>query len=333
MALVFSKQENPIYDPRVAFIQLVLGVPSGDVDGLFGSGTEREVKSFQRSKMIPDDGKVDERTGRALDLPFWDMRIVRTLEPPFRDPDRFPASHQIEFGTAHEGGYFSHRPEQFISGNPRTKRAIRTNNPGALNISQWQKAMPGYVGRTQADNSAAANKTTIYLTPEDGVQAWYTLIVHRYEQLFHLISHGTGNTINIRRLAKTYGLGAPDKADSALSSDERDVVNHYLAGWKKWSTRPPRPIILEPGTEIAPNNTAHMLILASAMFSHEASLTTPLMDVQIEDGINRARAPQPVTSEEADLTAASREEVASSLERFQSVLRRLRGVDRDADDE
>jgi hypothetical protein len=180
-------------------------------------------------------------------------------------------------------------------------------------------------------NSPNANKTTIYLTPEDGVQAWYTLIVLRYEQLFHLISHGTGSTINIRRLAKTYGLGAPDKPDSALSSDERDVVNDYLAGWKKWSKRPPRPIVLEPGTEIKPNDTAQMLVLACAMFSHEASLATPLLDVQIKDGIDRAIALHPVTSEEGDLTATSQDEIASSLERFQSVLDRLRHPNRDAE--
>jgi D-alanyl-D-alanine carboxypeptidase len=331
MALFFSKQENPSYDPRVAFIQAVLGLSSSDIDGKFGPTTELKVKSFQSSNEIPPDGRVDERTGRTLRLPYWDAQIVRELDPPFRDPDKFPAGHQFAFRSSHEGGHFAHDPKQFISGDPRTKRAVRTNNPGALNISAWQKAMPGYVGRTQADNSASANKTTIYLAPEDGVQAWYTLIVHRYEQLFHLISHGTGSTINIRRLAKTYGLGAPDKADNALSNDERDVVNSYLAGWKKWSTRPPRTIVLEASTEIDPNNTAHMLTLASAMFSHEASLATPLLDVQMEDGINRARAPHPMTSEEADMATATQAEVASSLERFQSVLGRLRS--RDAEDE
>jgi len=339
MALIFSKQDDPLYDPRVAFIQAVLGMPAAEIDGKFGPKTETELKSFQRSKGITNDGKVDERTGRALDLPYWDAQQMRMLDVPFRDPNKFPATHQFVFRSSQDGGHFSHRPDRFVSGDPRTKRAIRTNNPGALNISQWQKALPGYVGRTQSDSSAAANKTTIYLSAEDGVHAWYLLIVVRYEQIFHLISHGTGSTINVRRLAKAYGIGDPDKPDGALSGDQRDVVNAYLGGWKKWSTRPAGAVVLEPGTELDPQNSGHMLSLARAMFSHEASLATPLLDAQIQYGIDRARAPGPLGEAAApspageDLARARQEEIESSLERFQSVLGKLRGTDRNRTDE
>ena len=94
--------------------------------------------------------------------------------------------------------------------------------------------MQGYIGRSQAD--LAGNKTTIYLTPENGVAAWYELIVVRYERAFQLISGGsTGTTINVERFAKAYGFGRPDKPNEQLNDDERRVMDHYLSGWRKWS--------------------------------------------------------------------------------------------------
>ena len=303
-------------------------MPAASVDGKYGPITEGKVKSFQAAHHLPNDGKVDEATGRALDLPFWDAQHSRTLNSPFSDADKFSPAHQFVFRSFQEAGYFSDRPDRpFVPGDIRTRRANRTNNPGALNISGWQKEMPGYVGRTQPDN--AGNKTTIYLSPEDGVHAWYKLIVVRYEQLYQLISHGSGSTVNIKRLAKAYGFGKPDKADSALTNDERNVVNDYLAGWRKWSIRTARSVILDPGTEVDPDDDTHMVSLASGMFSHEASSATPLTDVQIQDGIDRGRAPQPAEAAapmaEDELANARQAETESSLERFQFVLRRLRG--------
>lgn len=329
MVLVFSRQTNPIYDSRVAFIQAVLSMPAASVDGKYGPITEGKVKSFQVAHHLPNDGKVDEATGRALDLPFWDGQHSRTLNPPFRDENKFPPAHQFVFRSFHEGGYFSDRPDRPVfSGDVRTRRAIRTNNPGALNISPWQRAMPGYVGQTHADNSSALNRTTIYLSPEDGVHAWYKLIVVIYEQLYHLISHGSGSTINVKRLAKAYGLGKPDKADNELTDEQQAVVDDYLAGWKKWSIRTVRPVVLDPNTEIDPNNNTHMLSLASGMFSHEASGPTPLLDAQIQDGIDRGSAvptSAPALIGEDELVDMQQAETESSLERFQFVLRKLRG--------
>jgi hypothetical protein len=188
--------------------------------------------------------------------------------------------------------------------------------------------MSGYVGRTQPDSSTSANKTTIYLSPEEGAAAWCVLVVHRYEQIFHLISHGTGNSINVRRLAKTYGFGGPDKPDGSLTAEEKAVVNHYLAGWKKWSLQPPRPVVLEPTTEIDPRNDDHLLSLAAGMFSHEASIRTPLVDTQIQRGIEAGRAQFP-TLVIADLKAELQSEIEASQERLQSVLRRLQGSEVD----
>jgi D-alanyl-D-alanine carboxypeptidase len=165
--------------------------------------TEAKVKSFQKSKGLTEDGRVDERTGRALVLPYWDAQVTRTLDPPFRDSDVFPTGHQFIFRSQYPGGHFGSSPDQFVSNDPRTKRAIRTNNPGALNISQWQKSMAGYVGRTQPDSSSSANKTTIYLSPEQGITAWCILVVQRYEQIYHLISsHGTGRKGRYNRLGR-----------------------------------------------------------------------------------------------------------------------------------
>src|SRR5262245_45962999 len=48
-------------------------------------------------------------------------------------------------------------------------RSIRTNNPGALNFSDWQTSRPGFIGKTQPDGSANHNVTTIYRTPEHGI--------------------------------------------------------------------------------------------------------------------------------------------------------------------
>src|SRR5262249_51922872 len=123
-----------------------------------------------------------------------------------------------------------------------------------------------------------------------------------------------------------YGLGDPDKADNTLTADERNVVNDYLAGWRRWSIRTARPVVLEPETEIDPHNNAHMLSLAAGMFSHEASVATPLLDAQIQDGVDRGRAsPPPAAPEEIESVSIREAETESSLERLQFVLRKLKG--------
>ena len=281
MSLVFERQQQPTYDARVAFIQLLLGFTGTGADGLFGLNTEARVKQFQRDCQIPDDGRVDERTGRALKLPYWDTQISRNdLESPFRDPNTFPEEdHAFLFKSEIEtGGHFSSQPEQFLSGtlNKRTVRALRTNNPGALNISNWQKLMPGYVGRTHDDGSG--NRTTIYLTPEKGVEAWHELIVVLYGHKPDYIQNGT---FSLSRLAKAYaGL-------SFSTPDSHPAVAGYLAGWRKWSQRISESHLASD--EIDPTDAEQLSRLAIAMFSHEASFATPLSSAQVRNGLDQAQ--------------------------------------------
>ncbi|MGO8557565.1 hypothetical protein ACC724_37925, partial [Rhizobium ruizarguesonis] len=54
----------------------------------------------------------------------------------------------LNFGTLTKKGWFSAAPND-----SSINRAIRTNNPGALNISNWQKQRPGYVGYTDPDHA------------------------------------------------------------------------------------------------------------------------------------------------------------------------------------
>ena len=283
MELSFSRSTNPLFNPRVALIQTSLPMPTSEVDGKFGALTERAVKAFQTTKGLSETGGVDKVTGEQLSLPFWTRETRRTLQPPFRDP-QFEDNHEFRFRSLTEGCYFSAQPERFISGNALTKRALRANNPGALNISSWQKKLSGYCGKTPPDS--AGNETTIYESPEEGIAAWYELIVFRYEKMFGLISGGTGRTINLERLARTDGLGKPD---GALSSSEKSVVAVYTAGWNKWSKHTNSKSVLLPETEIDPNSIEEITVLGRAMFCHELGDFSPLTDDQISQGIEIAK--------------------------------------------
>lgn len=56
-------------NPRIAAVQVGLrthGFDPGPVDGLSGPLTRRALSSFQRTKKLPADGKLDRRTRRAL---------------------------------------------------------------------------------------------------------------------------------------------------------------------------------------------------------------------------------------------------------------------------
>ena len=81
----------------------------------------------------------------------------------------------VTFGSLVANGFFSANPDDI-----NVPRSIRTNNPGALNFSAWQKSRVGFVGITQPDNSPNHNVTTIYRTPEHGIGAWYHLLARLY---------------------------------------------------------------------------------------------------------------------------------------------------------
>ena len=101
MALIFQRQQNPPYDARVAFFQLLLGFTGTSADGLFGPATEAAIQQFQRDNHLSDDGRVDEQTGRKLNLPYWDAQIARNdLDAPFRDPNKFQPGRAQHFHMA-----------------------------------------------------------------------------------------------------------------------------------------------------------------------------------------------------------------------------------------
>lgn len=179
---------------------------------------------------------------------------------------------QDNVGLAATAGpnYRSLTPNGFFSSTPgdtSMKRSIRTNNPGALNISNWQKNFPGYVGVTQPDN--AGNVTTIYVTPEHGAAAWYNLLTDRY-------GYGENGSFKLVDLAKKYA-GAPSTTAPAVTS--------YVKGWRKWSNN-----VLDGNSVTHLDDIADVLLLAKAMFRHEIGGNSPLHDDQITTGVTLKRA-------------------------------------------
>ena len=166
----------------------------------------------------------------------------------------------VAYGSLVPGGFYSSDPN-----NLNVSRSIRTNNPGALNFSNWQSSRKGFVGCTQPDN--AGNITTIYRTPEHGVAAWYHLLSQIY-------GFGATATFALATLAQRYA-GVPSG----------NAVNTYLAGWVKWSSG-----ALSAASTFNVNDVSQMLVLARAMFSHEAGQNTPLLDAQITFGIQNEQA-------------------------------------------
>lgn len=154
------------------------------------------------------------------------------------------------------GGYFSKTPDDL-----RIRRSIRTNNPLALNISDWQKSFPGYVGYTQADNSANANKTTIYETPENGFASWY--------QLMTIYNKGGHNTV--AKIIDRYGGGQD--------------YSGYLAFVLKHEPT------LKGETRLNLHDDVMLLRLAKVMARHEAGADVPFpwSDQQILYGIKLGR--------------------------------------------
>lgn len=162
------------------------------------------------------------------------------------------------FAALVPGGFFSSDPNA-----PGVPRAIRTNNPGALNFRPWQAARPGFVGKTAPD--ANGNVTTIYRTPEHGIAAWYHLIAAIYAF--------PNGTFSLADLARRYA--------GAQASDAE--INAYVRGWTHFYRQDGQPT--PPPDLISVTDGPAMRDLARAMFSHEAGRQTPVHDDQIDFAI------------------------------------------------
>lgn len=152
------------------------------------------------------------------------------------------------------GGFYSKTPADMT-----IKRSIRANNPWAINWAAWQEQRPGYAGMTGADNSPAANKTSIWETPEQGVAMGWEL----------LRKYAARGVRTVEQILTAYGGSNQD-----YSAYLDDVVKR--SGLSKT-------------TVIDLDNDAQLLKLARAMFRYEAGETSPLSDAQILFGFAYAR--------------------------------------------
>jgi hypothetical protein len=173
-----------------------------------------------------------------------------------------PSFPGILFTALVAGGFFSSEPE-----NLKVLRAIRTNNPGAINDTKWQHELPGYVGKTFADS--AGNETAIYSAPEYGVAAWYILLADRYK------FKDAGGAFTISHLAHNYaGSNAPQSA-----------IDSYIVDWCRLADTQ-----LTPQSTIHLDNDDEMLNLARAVFKHESKKIVKMSNEQILFGIQNQRA-------------------------------------------
>ncbi|ARP68327.1 serine hydrolase (plasmid) [Mesorhizobium sp. WSM1497] len=261
---VFQQTRSNVLDRRVALLQSVLtdkSVYASAIDGVFGSQTASAVKSFQSTYGMPVDGTVGMQTGSALGLPFWQANKARSLAPPFRDDAKYPEATEFNFRSlVGIGNFFSSLPDaDYSSSNALTRRALRTNNPGAINISKWQRdSMRGYVGCTLPDRYG--NQTAIYETPEYGVAAWGFLLRKIY---FH------GNKSKV-----TVG----DIVDKYRGDNSRDP---YIDGYKKYSDGK-----LVEDYEVDLYSNRELAMLAIAAYSHELGSWYPLTDKQLLAGFS-----------------------------------------------
>jgi D-alanyl-D-alanine carboxypeptidase len=172
----------------------------------------------------------------------------------------FNAKRNAFFTSLVPGGLFSSDPDDM-----RVLRAVRTNNPGALNISDWQRQRVGFVGVTKDDGRG--NVTSIYSAPEYGIAAWYHLLAERYG-----FAH-TGS-FTIADLARHYAGGGAAQS----------VVNNYVSAWSRLAdTR------LSAASVVHLSNDAEMLNLARGMFKNEASAKLRISNDQILFAIRHER--------------------------------------------
>lgn len=218
---------------RVKFLQGLLGLSQ---DGVFGPATEKAVRAFQKANKLGVDGIVGAYT--------WEKLL---------------AANKIELPKFHSmvpGGFFSATPFD-----TSINTSVRTNNPGALNVAEWVKKLPGYVGdRVTSYSGASPNSTVIFVTPEDGVAAWYTLM-QRYA--------ANGNT-SVEDIINTYGGKGQD-------------YSAYISFVMKRTG-------MQAGSQVPLSGDDETLTkFAKAMFRYEAGRETPLSDAQLTYGFKLAR--------------------------------------------
>jgi hypothetical protein len=253
-------------------------VGNAGVDGDLGFGTLTALRQFQAAKFgsVGVDLVVGPSTGAALGLawpkvnspaPAW---VTPINEPPGPAPvaPRPASAHgvavtepQPNFRCLTTGGVFSATPFDLS-----IKRSIRTNNPGALNITKWQRNFHGFAGVTQPDG--AGNRTTIYVTPEHGIAAWHHLLTDVY-------GFGEQGKLKLLTLARRY---------AGVAEDDHPAVKSYLAGWGKWSGKK-----LTKSSELKLDDDPDMTLLAQAMFGHEAGGKPPWPDKQITNALTLKR--------------------------------------------
>ena len=252
----FRATESAKPDPRVEVIQQALkkqGASVPRIDGRFTPALATTVANFQNGEDLVVDGMVGKQTLDALAID-WSARSAPS--------GIYNDKYGVYFDSLVPGGFFSHDPDDL-----KVKRSIRTNNPGALNFSTWQRSLPGYVGLTPPDNSPDKNRTTIYRTPEHGVAAWFVLLSEKY-------GFAASGRFSLEQLARKYA--GRDAKPSA--------VNAYIKGWSEASGGR-----LNASSTFRVNNAGEMLDLGKAMFEHEIGKPSPLSDAQIIYGIEHQR--------------------------------------------
>lgn len=268
-----------------ALIKHGFGLGPAGADGDFGLASVTALRQFQKQTFGAGgvDLIVGKQTATALGIADWPSdetalpaRIGLVAQPigP-SDPAGIGAAGKASAGPIAEAldtgpAFRTLTPDGVFSDNPfdmSKRRAFRTNNPGALNITAWQCKFQGFAGVTQPDHQG--NKTTIYFTPEHGVAAWHHLLTHIY-------GFGDDGELTITDLAQRY---------AGIKDGNHPAVRSYLAGWKK-AAGP----ALTDGNVLQLADDEDMQLLAKGMFAHELGGPSPLKPAQIVNALTLKRA-------------------------------------------
>jgi D-alanyl-D-alanine carboxypeptidase len=154
---------------------------------------------------------------------------------------------KVRFGTLVKDGWFSATPDD-----TDIARTIRTNNPGALNVSTWQRSVRRPLMQPETLPRSIGH-------PSKAIAAWYFLLSNRY-------GFGKTGQFDLASLARKYAGQDATPAE----------VKAYTDGWSKWSNG-----ALQPDTIIHFALDEELLDFAKAEFAHEAGAVSPLHDDQI----------------------------------------------------